>query len=226
MDEKHECPFPATHHKYEEAQYFLTRMLVHYHTPWEFQFNLNAFVQALRNITFMLQSEPSKPDGFEDWYKLKQSEMREDRLLRSFVEARNVIVKQSSLTSKSTAQSGLFRGRRLKLWIKHDLPLFMPTADALARVKKFTIGSLLDEAHSAIGEQIGVERTWIVEEIGSSEVVGHCREALNFMGRLVRDAHRLAGAEMEHREVELPMEEIQILLESDLDPTLLKKWGW
>ena len=226
MTYEHDCPVPATHQKYQEAEYFLVKLLEHYHDPWEFQFTLNAFIQAFRNITFMLQSEPNKPAGFEEWYVMKRTKMRENRLLRNFVEARNIIVKQSSLTSKSSAMSGLFRGYRMKLAIQHDLPVFMPTAEALERSKKLAIGFFLDEAHSAIGEQIGVERTWVVDEIGESEVVGLCIEGLNFMGHLIAEVHRLAGVDAEHKELSVPMERVQILLETDIDPTLPEKWGW
>ncbi len=115
MKEQGDCPIPDTHQKFKEATYFLGKCAEHYHMPAEFQYNLNAFIQALRNTTFMLQSEPSKPEGFGSWYASKQAEMRQNDLLRRFVQARNIVVKQSSLKAQSTACSGLFRGRRFKL---------------------------------------------------------------------------------------------------------------
>ncbi len=226
MTDEHKYPLPSTHHKYLEAEYFLSKVLENYHNPWEFQFNLNAFIQAFRNITFMLQSEPNRPTGFKDWYMKKREEMRANPLLRNFIEARNIVVKQSSLTSKSRAKSGLFRGYRMKLAIQHDIPVFMPTTEALERAKKFAIGFYLDNEHSAIGEQIGVERTWIVEEIGTSEVVANCIEVLNYMGHLIAEVHKLAGIEDEHEEISIPMEQVQIMLETDVDPSLPEKWGW
>src|ERR1019366_1268124 len=127
MPQRHDasCPVPSTHDKFNEAQYFFNKMLEQYHRPFEFQFNLNAFIQAIRNVTFMLQAEENKPEGFDDWYTKKQEEMRANTLLRRFVEARNIVVKRSSLTAMSKARSGLFRGRRLKLAVAHGLPLFM-----------------------------------------------------------------------------------------------------
>lgn len=226
MTYDHECPIPATHHKYYEAEYFLTKVIDYYHQPWEFQFNLNGFIQAYRNVTFMLQSEPNKPAEFDDWYEMKRAEMKKNPLLCNFIKARNVVVKRSSLTTKSRAQSGLFRGYKMKLAIAHDLPVFMPTLEALGLAKEFAIGKILDEEHSAIGEQIGVERTWIVEEIGESEVVGLCIKATNFMGHLIAEAHQLAGVKFEHQELSFPMERVQILLETDIDPDLPGKWGW
>ena len=166
----HACSLPSTHDKYNEAQYFFGKLVALYHRPDEFKFNLNAFIQAIRNITFMLQSEERKPEGFAQWYAKKQEEMRADDLLRRFVEARNIIVKRSSLVAMSTARSGLFRGRMLKLAAEHEVPPFTDTVEVLERAKNFALRLFLDEEHSAIGEQAGVERTWVVSEISQGEV--------------------------------------------------------
>ncbi len=222
-----ECPILSTHDKYHEARYFFSRLLRSYHQPREFQYNLNAFIQALRNITFMMQSEEKTPEGFEEWYEQKQREMRANELLRRFVLARNIIVKRSSLTAKSKAASGLFRGRSLKLAIVHDLPPFEDTKEALDMAKKLLVGFMVRSDHGDIGEQLGVERTWVVDELGDEEVIGLCLYALNYFGTLVAELHRMHGlTEEEHEEIKVDMSEIQVLLETDLDPTLAKKWGW
>ena len=83
-----DCPIPSTHDKYFEAEYFLTRMIKNYHNPFPFQFNLNAFIQALRNVSFMLQSEENKFTGFDEWYQRTRETMRANPLLKRFVEAR------------------------------------------------------------------------------------------------------------------------------------------
>jgi len=220
------CPLPSTHEKCNEAEYFFAKLLEHYHAPDEFRFNLNAFIQAIRNITFMLQSEENKPVGFDDWYAKKQDEMRGNDILRRFVEARNIVVKRSSLAAHSTARSGLFRRRKLKLAFGHELSPMMSTIEALDFAKKFTYGMFLDEDHSAIGEQTGVERTWIVSDLGGSEVVATCLQALNYMGELLAEAHRLCGETARYEPVSIDMQRVQVLLEADVDPSLPEKWGW
>ena len=220
------CPVPSTHDKYNEARYFFAKLLEHYHRPEEFQFNLNAFIQAIRNITFMLQSEENKPEGFDEWYAKKQAAMRADAALRRFVEARNIIVKRSSPSAMSAARSGLFRGRKLKLAVAHELPPFMDTLEALENAKAFAYALFLDEEHSAIGEQAGVERVWVVTELGGDEAALTCLRALNYMGELVAEAHRLCGGSDRHEPITVDMRQVQVLLETDVDPTLLEKWGW
>jgi hypothetical protein len=152
--------------------------------------------------------------------------MRENETLRRFVAARNIIVKRSSLTAMSTARSGLFRGRRLKIAVGHGLPPFTETLEALEKAEAFTYGLFLDEEHSAIGEQAGVERTWIVPELGGDEAVGTCLQALNYMGELVAEVHRMYGGSAEHEPIAIDMGPVQVLLETDVDPTLPEKWGW
>ncbi|HLG26711.1 MAG TPA: hypothetical protein VI423_02905 [Paenisporosarcina sp.] len=192
----------------------------------EFQFNLNAFIQAIRNITFMLQSEDNKPEGFQKWYESKQSDMKRNELLKRFVAARNIVVKQSSLTHKSKAWSGMYRGRKMKLAIQHEIPVLMDTKAALERAKDFAIGLFLDEEHSAIGEQIGVQRIWVVDELGDQEVVSICLNVFNYMGHLVAEALSLFGSNATHEDINIDMERVQVLLETDVDPSLVDKWGW
>jgi hypothetical protein len=225
VNDRGECPIPDTHHKFKEATYFLGKCAEYYHVPAEFQFNLNAFIQALRNTTFMLQSEPSKPEGFGSWYASKQAEMRQSDLLRRFVQARNVVVKQSSLKARSTAWSGLFRGRRFKLGMQHPVPLFAPSEWVLERLKA-RVGFFLDEEHSQPWEQFGVHRTWVVVELGEVEALNLCAQALNHVGAVVREAHSFFGADVENTVVELDMLRTQTLLETDVDPSLIAKWGW
>lgn len=219
-------PIPSTQDKYNEASYFLSKMIEHYHSPWEFQFNLNAFIQAFRNITFMLQAEPNKPEEFKKWYESKQDEMKANSLLKKFISARNVVVKQSSLSSKSKAQLGLFRGYKLKLAIETEIHPFSDTKALLQKTQEIMIGSFIDEEHSAIGEQLGVERSWVVEEIGDTEVVLLCNEALNYMGELVSQAKQLFGVDDKYKKIDIDLSSTQVLLESDIDPTLIAKWGW
>jgi len=82
-----DSPIPSTVDKFWEAWFFLIGSTREYHDPWAFRYNLNAFIQALRNITFMLQSEPEKPAAFSTWYAQQQEYLRQDPDLHKFVES-------------------------------------------------------------------------------------------------------------------------------------------
>lgn len=219
-------PIPAAVDKYWEAWYFLLGVCDNYHDPIAFRYELNAFIQALRNITFMLQSEPSRPRAFAQWYQHEQEVLRSDSSLRRFVEARNLIVKQTSLATASKAELGLFRGRRFKLGINLELSPFHDTEYLVRKAQEFMIGLFIDEMHSDVGEQIGLRRTWVAPDIGSTEVSGLCADALRKMGELLERAHVLWDSKFDAT-FDLPnMEAVFVRLETDLDPTLLQKWGW
>jgi hypothetical protein len=50
-----ECPIPNAHRRLEEAHRLWHRAAESYDDPDEFRTNLNALLQALRSVTFVLQ---------------------------------------------------------------------------------------------------------------------------------------------------------------------------
>jgi hypothetical protein len=79
-----------------EAEYFLA------HLPRlsgiEYQFELNTFLSASRNVTFQLQKAMAHVPGFPEWYGRQQQEMKADAAMRFFVELRNVSQKQGPVS--------------------------------------------------------------------------------------------------------------------------------
>ena len=74
-----------------------------YSDPDRFTGHLNAVIQGLRNVTWVLQKELKQKEGFEDWYRSRQDAMKADPRIRWLVSARNRIEKQGDLETKSTA---------------------------------------------------------------------------------------------------------------------------
>ena len=153
--------------------------------------------------------------------------MSEEQLLRLFLKGRNCVVHEGMLNARSNVEVGLFRGQRLKLVQTLEIPPNMSSEEALKRGADFYIGFLLDEEHSAIDEQIGVRRSWVVQELGSDQVIGLCDKAFARIVKVVAGAHILIGRELEPPREELhDLSHVSVLLESDVDPSLPKKWGW
>jgi hypothetical protein len=48
------CPIPFTHDRLHETHHWWHEMARWYHEPQEFRYALGAFIQAARNVTFML----------------------------------------------------------------------------------------------------------------------------------------------------------------------------
>jgi len=80
--------------KLEEALYFLLRMRQNYVDRKSFIYNMNAFLNSARNITWILQKELGHDSRFKVWYPQKQKEMKEDKLMSFFKDLRNVSVKE------------------------------------------------------------------------------------------------------------------------------------
>jgi hypothetical protein len=221
------CKIPNTHDKFEEAHYFLHMMINNYHDSDGFRFNMNAFIQALRNITFSLQSEKRNIPNFDTWYAEKQQWMKESLLLKNFIEGRNIVVKRGNLAIKSEAYIGLFRYRRHKLGMVIPVNPFISSKDLLKTAEEHYVGFLIDEEHSAIGEQCGILRKWVVEEIGEEEVLQLCFQAWRIIGQLITEAHQILDFEFNVPvDCEESPENYQVLLETDLNPKLAEIWGW
>lgn len=230
-EEPEACPFSETDEKIGEAHYFLHRALEEYHDPRAFRCNLNAFLQALRSVTLYLQAEGTNSDGFAAWYAPVQVRLREDALLRRFLEGRNVVAHRRSLVAASTVEAGLFRYRTCKLAFQIPIPASTPS-EAVLRFLQGQ-GKWVDEHHTFIGEQLGVRRTWKVPELDpNAEVMKVCHVAWQRIQDVVAQAHVLigmsaadvpdAGYEDEAHDVA----QYDLLLESDLEPDAMRRWGW
>lgn len=77
-----------TRDKLNEAQYFIDRMKETNCYKNAFRYNLSAFLSAFRSITLFMQKEFNSVDGFTSWYKIKQSQMMSDKILKFFNEQR------------------------------------------------------------------------------------------------------------------------------------------
>ncbi|WP_057938817.1 hypothetical protein [Algoriphagus resistens] len=221
------CPILATHDTFEQAHYHLHQCILNYHNPSQFRFNLNSFIQSLRNITFALQSEKRKIPDFDVWYSKKQEQLKENDLLKKFVEGRNVVVKQGMLESKSKVSSGLFKFRKEKACVIMDIPPFTESKNVLELAKKIWIPGFVAPEHIFIGEEIGIKREWVIESISEKEIISECNSAWIALGNLVGEAHNKICVDFEFSDYcHHKYEEYQIMTETDLDPNLIYKWGW
>lgn len=234
-DEYQDCPTPDAHEKLREATFFFRQAIRSVHEPAAFRYNLSAFLQAARSVDYFLLHHGTSHDAFDGWYRKLRSDFgaRFPELAR-VIDARNLVVHERILSHHSQVRSGIFRGRRIKLTVESHLPLDISSTELLLRAQEAFVGRLLDEAHSAIGEQIGVERIWIVQELDEAKdvtLVAH--RATRDLHVLLGEVHAFYGAVFEPANAdqlrdpsEDDLNEVRVLLESDLDPSLPSKWNW
>lgn len=83
--------FGIVEYKIEESEFFLhkfTQTLDKFAFA-EAQFYLSAFLSASRSITFAIQASISDLPRFKDWYQEQQNILKDNKLAKFFLEARN-----------------------------------------------------------------------------------------------------------------------------------------
>ena len=181
---KIECSIPETHNRLNQAFVLFQNIKDNYHEELEFTTHLNNVIQALRNITFVLQKELAHSDGFEEWYETKQDEMREDESLKWLVNARNYIVKEGDLKK--------FSYTKVRVKDHYNAELFAAKLDAEIPMEFvaewFRQKTKMSEE---IKEQsiIEAERIWIVEDFPKAEIIDVLIYCFGSLTNLVYLAH-------------------------------------
>ncbi|GMU80421.1 MAG: hypothetical protein AMXMBFR47_02920 [Planctomycetota bacterium] len=221
------CPIPHSHDKLTEAYYFACRAADEYHMPITFRYNVNACLTALRSTRDYLPQEGKAISGFKPWWKEEKRKLEDDPILKLLTDARNVVVHRETLSPKSTASVGMFRGREFKLGLNVDLDPFEPSRSIFKRVVPLMTGVFVDNAHAAIGEELGIQRVWIADLLGDKEVIATLFDALSRVERGIIHVHNLAGDASATPVIKPPRAgDYAVMLETDVDPGLPKKWGW
>lgn len=183
------CPIPGTHKRLGQAHQLWHQTQQSYADPDAFCVNLNATIQALRSVTFILQKEKTHIPSFEPWYEEWQDRMKKDPLMRWLVEARNKVEKEGDLSTHSIASVSLLANWDGPVVIATKVvdPL-TPVSTLLASVAELELPSTIREAGVLI-----LERKWVVKEIPDRELLDILAYCYGVLSTLVRDGHRHCG---------------------------------
>ena len=152
-----------------------------YADPEEFVINLNACIQAIRNVTFALQSQKSEIDEFDLWYAAWVDAMKKDRVMRWCVDARNTIVKQSDLETKSVAVASIHNNYLFEPSFKFEVSP-IENLDNVAKLLMERISKPLTDAG-----YLRIERQWVVEELENVELLSALAHAFTVLVTLIND---------------------------------------
>lgn len=171
-----------------------------YAEPVPFCKNINACIQELRNVTFVLQSHKSVIPGFKEWYEEWQSWMRQNDFLRWLVLARNRVVKQANLVTASRTTI-----RVVDSYDERGQELFSESADSsltsVELAQAFRIRMRLTRTLPEHG-LITIEREWRVGNQKDHELVSVLRYCLECLGYLLADcAERLLEVQDDGRDL-------------------------
>ncbi|WUJ72301.1 hypothetical protein OG809_03335 [Kribbella soli] len=208
------CPTPTAHKRLEEIHHFWHQCQKNYQDPEQFRINLNACIQATRNLTFALQKEKSLIPGFDDWYSGWQERMKADSMMGWLNSSRVKIVHEGDLETHSRAivrvqlsyhdaadevRESLLQGDRAEALVSADSdspatefepasPL-MSLRDIAAEISADnTIPRSLRSQAS-----LTVERVWIEDNLPNHELLDALAYGYGFLSQILADAHSLVG---------------------------------
>jgi hypothetical protein len=194
------CPTPTAHKRLDEGHRWWHGCLANYDDPPAFRANLNACLQALRNVTWVLQKEHDLVPDFESWYPDWQQKMKDDPIMRWLVKSRNRVVKSSDLDLLSTAT--------MRVAIAYS-----DIADVVARSlpgggqeirKSIPLEARPSEYFKYIGEippgawkhgSVLIERRWVDKALPDWELLDALAHCYGTLSQLLDDAHRRVGDE-------------------------------
>ncbi|MGB0743703.1 MAG: hypothetical protein ACPGSB_04175 [Opitutales bacterium] len=179
-----ECIFKSPDKRFIDALHYWQLIHKYYFKPELFRRNLNSLVQEIRNITFLIQKQKSDLEDFESWYKTWQNKLKTDRICKWSVKARNVVVKQGDLNTKSLAKVTITND-----WLnEHTETLELSLSAKTESILRSIINNV--DANNVSDESIVcIERLWIDSEFSDFEIIaatGHC---LHMLSMLIQDAH-------------------------------------
>ncbi|RRN77517.1 hypothetical protein EIM50_19235 [Pseudoxanthomonas sp. SGD-10] len=166
--------FQIVEFKIAETDFFLDKLeqttydSIHFFEARNF---LSAFLASSRSITFSLQASLHGITGFKEWYDIKQQTMRESRLAKYFLEARNNSQKVGyyPLTGGRTYRdsNNLLRVEYYFDTSTEELAKFVPEEDVLTACKKYfkMILEVVFDCYQDFGTVIDPEQYFSFENI-------------------------------------------------------------
>ncbi len=182
------CPIPKAHARLNQCHLLWHEALEAYADPDRFVSHLNATIQGLRNVTWVLQKELRHSEGFDEWYAEWQEKMAADARMKWLISARNQIEKQGDLDASSVARvrviGSWLRGPALKMEVE-------PTLEAHEIARRTQIRGLPSRVRQE--GVLEVERRWTVEEFAGDEILDVLAHCYGVLSKLLVAAHRRWG---------------------------------
>lgn len=205
-----QCPTPTAHKRLDEAHRFWHACLDNYQDPEGFRANLNAAIQALRNVTFVLQKEKRLIPDFDAWYQPHRDAMGADPVMRWVIESRNRIVKEGDLETES-----IVRARNIGDYaaasseVQASLPTRIDNSttaeldDAAAKIytppPRYRLHEILANVAQSTPDRIlrestlSIERRWVDQRLREHELLDAMAHAYGMLAGLIDDAHTQVG---------------------------------
>jgi len=154
-----------------EAHLLWRQALLHYREPEAFHANLNATIQALRKITFALQSEGDSIPNFVVCYEEIRSRLKADPDARWLHNARTKVVHQGDLEITSLA---LLKALTWKDEVLREVQV-SPNLTTSQVLDSMRLPDLLNDSKTPLADlrdaAIEIERKWSLGTLRGREIL-------------------------------------------------------
>ena len=166
--------FGIVEQKIEESEFFLSKLEETIDDSFfsdESQYYLSAFASATRSITFTIQASISDISGFKEWYEPQQQKLKNSKLARYFLEARNLSQKIGYYLigggSSYIDKEGIKRRYYYFQTFSDDTLSYVPEDDVLSCCKKYLslLLEVVSDCYKTFGREIDPELFFTYENL-------------------------------------------------------------
>ena len=186
---KEKCKLASLHEKFNQAFILWKQTYDNYFNPDIFITNLNATIQALRNITFTLQNKKSLFTDFDKWYKPWVEKLKTDKYMCWLNDSRIKIVHQDDFEVNSFATIRIFNYHTTYL-ADYSIPIEMPLHAIIGMLlyhKKITPEQIRAE------NILEVTRRWSTPDYKKIDILYILLCTFPVFSNIIADAHKELG---------------------------------
>ncbi len=207
-------PFQIVEHKIAETDFFLSKLgeTTHGFRFFEARNYLSAFLASSRSISFALQASLSDIPNFNNWYATHQESLKQNKLAKYFLNARNSSQKVGyyPLTSGRTYHDNNEELRAEYYFdrLTNEISEFIPEEDVITACKNYfkMLLEIVFDCYQVFGKIIDQEQYFsfdILKETGKTiedfeEELGYPRGWTNFEGASDYDRLKLIQHEIQY----------------------------
>jgi len=190
MPYRNEYPTLAAFKRLADAHTHWLQALESYFEPERFRLQLNACIQCMRSVTFLLQKNKAEISDFDSWYTVWQGKMKADPLMKWSVDARNRIVKQGDLKLHS-----MLRVSVVGSYLESEVPYVQYTAAAKLETKQIFRDVLKLKIPRSVLKHayLQLERRWVENDLPDHELLTALAHCWEFLAKLLVDAPSAAA---------------------------------
>ena len=180
------CPLYGVHEKFDQAFILWEQCNENYFNPKKFITNINALIQALRNITFTIENEKHNIPDFDVWYKCWTNKLKDDQFTKWISDSRTSIVHKKDFELSSRAIVSCYDYSTIFI-ANIDVPIFLSTEEIVKFLKnKKMIVKNMENAEVLLD----IRRVWTHKDFPNYDVLYILLCSFIVYSNMIADLHK------------------------------------